>query len=85
MYKRQRENRGQFASTPKHELYLSLEYGPFDTDKLLEGSFQFVEPVAEAYGLESAWLKSMLHEYVDNRLVKRKAHDRTALKAWLVP
>lgn len=80
-----RENRGQFASTPKHELYLSVSYGPFDTDKLLEGSFQFVEPVADAYGLEPIQLKERLHEYVDNRLIKRKAHDRHALKAWLIP
>lgn len=80
-----RENRGQFTSTPKHELYLSIGYGPFDTDRLLEGSFQFVEPAAQAFGLEPSWLKERLHEYVDNRLIKRKAHDREALKAWLAP
>lgn len=81
-----RENRGQFASTPKHELYLTVGgYGPFDTDKLLEGSFEFSEPVAETFGLDPVQLRERLYEYVDNRLIKRKAHDRHALKAWLVP
>lgn len=81
-----RENRGQFKSTPKHELYLACSgYGPFDTDKLLEGSFQFVEPVAEAFSLDPAWLRERLYDYVDVRLIKRKAHDQAALKAWLVP
>lgn len=80
-----RENRGRFASTPKHELYLSLSYGPMDTDKLLEGSFQFVELAARTFRLEPDWLKERLYDYVDVRLIKRKPHDRSALKAWLVP
>lgn len=78
-----RENRGQFTHVPKHEMHLVIHPGPFDTDRLMEGSFQFVGPVAEAFGLEPEWLKERLRDYVDVRLIKCKPHDREALKAWL--
>lgn len=78
------QNRGQFKTTPRHELHVALGVGPFDTERFMEGSFQFVEPVAQAFGLETEWLRERLSEYVEVRLLKRKPHDREVLKAWLV-
>ncbi|KUJ65453.1 hypothetical protein ACZ90_48155 [Streptomyces albus subsp. albus] len=74
-----RENRGQFASTPKHELHTKLEPPRDDLGRLLEGSFQFVGPVAEAFGLYEGTLRAVLKTYVRNRLYTREPHNRTVL------
>lgn len=77
-----RENRGQFASTPKHELHTVAvrSYGPLDTERLMEGSFQFVGPVAVAFGWDLERLRDRLRDYVNVRLIEHKLHDREALK-----
>ncbi|MEU0317198.1 hypothetical protein [Nocardioides sp. NPDC006273] len=73
-----RENRGQFANVPKHELHTKLESSG-DDGRLLEGSFQFVGPVAEAFGLYEGTLRAVLKTYVRNRLYTREPHNRTVL------
>lgn len=78
-----RENRGQFASVPKHELHTVIQMPPFDADRLMEGSFQFVGPVAEAFGMESAHLRARLEEYVSTRLLRQAGHDRAVLRSYL--
>lgn len=78
-----RENRGQFASVPKHELHTVIQMPPLDSDRLLEGSFQFVGPVAEAFGMESAHLRARLEEYVSTRLLRQAGHDRAVLRSYL--
>jgi hypothetical protein len=78
-----RENRGQFASVPKHELHTVIQMPPLDSDRLLEGSFQFVGPVAEAFGMESAHLRARLEEYVATRLLRQAGHDRAVLRSYL--
>jgi len=80
-----REHRGQFSHVPKHELHTVIAPNPMDTGRLMEGSFQFAGPVAEAFGLEEVWLRERLAEYVDIRLLKRKPHSRAELKSWLLP
>ena len=78
-----RENRGQFANVPKHELHTVIQMPPFDADRLMEGSFQFVGPVAEAFGMESAHLRARLEEYVSTRLLRQAGHDRAVLRSYL--
>lgn len=78
-----RENRGQFAHVPKHELHTVIQMPPLDSDRLLEGSFQFVGPVAEAFGLESSRLRARLEEYVSTRLLRQAGHDRAVLRSYL--
>jgi hypothetical protein len=73
-----RENRGQFANVPKHELHTKLEFSG-DDGRLLEGSFQFVGPVAEAFGLYEGPLRAVLKTYVRNRLYTREPHNRAVL------
>jgi hypothetical protein len=71
-----RENRGQFASTPKHELHTVIQAPPFDAERLLEGSFQFVQPVAEAFGWDAAHLR-------ERRLLRQAGHERAVLRSYL--
>lgn len=78
-----RENRGQFASTPKHELHTVIQAPPFDAERLLEGSFQFVQPVAEAFGWDAAHLRERLEEYVSSRLLRQAGHERAVLRSYL--
>lgn len=78
-----RENRGQFASVPKHELHTVIQMPPLDSGRLLEGSFQFVGPVAEAFGMEASHLRERLEEYVSTRLLRQAGHDRAVLRSYL--
>ena len=77
-----RENRGQFASTPKHELHTVIGTGPEDS-VLLEGSFQFVDPVAEAFGLDAWDLKDTLSRHVIGTIDSAHPHNRDTLRARL--
>ena len=77
------QNRGRFKDVPRHEIHTVAEFGPMDTDRLMEGSFQFVAPVAEAFGLDAGLLKDRLEDYVTRRLVDKVAHDRGAFRSWL--
>lgn len=74
-----RENRGQFATVDKHELHTVIAADHGDHSRLMEGSFQFVGPVAEAYRIEQDALKQRLAQYVSYRLWSRKPHDRADL------
>jgi hypothetical protein len=78
-----RENRGQFVSTPKHELHTVIQAAPLDSERLLEGSFQFVQPVAEAFGWDAVRLRERLEEYVSGRLLRQAGHDRAVLRSYL--
>jgi hypothetical protein len=77
-----REHRGQFASTPKHELYLHLPgtdaHGP-----LLRDSFTFVDRVAETFGMRRAVLGDCLYAYCVSLLDAKAPHDRVELRARL--
>lgn len=72
------QNRGQFKSTPRHELHTVIPRGQ-PLHILTEGSFQFTAPVAEAFGLIDGRLKSVLSGYVMNRLQLGRPHDRAEL------
>lgn len=85
-----REYRGQFQQTPAHELYYTL---PVDrpslarAEELLEGSFAFTDPVAEAAGFDPQAFRMKLTAYtatlINARLPHRKYDLVTELK-WFI-
>jgi hypothetical protein len=74
--------RGQFRSTPRHELHTVINTGP-DLDKLMEGSFQFAGNVADAFGREPDLFRRQLQAYVRSRLSLGTAHDRGRMTQYL--
>lgn len=76
-----REFRGQFASTPKHELHTVIACA--DVPRAMADSFQFTDTVADAYGLDRSRFRTTLEAYVENRLRDRAAHYRPLLAAAL--
>ena len=75
------QNRGQFKNTPRHELHTVIR--AYEPRALLEGSFEFVRPLAEAFKLDPERFSETLHAYVFNRLDRRLPHDRDVLRGWL--
>lgn len=78
-----RQYRGQFASTPKHELHTVIPSEPTRTDALMEGSFQFTDNIAHAFSADPAELRKRLQAYVRNRLDQHQVHDRETLRRYL--
>lgn len=77
-----RGNRGQFASTPKHELYRQV---PYERDAeavrdLMEGSFQFTDKAAEALGVDPEGFHGACRAYVYGTLRSRAEYDRRELR-----
>lgn len=75
--------RGQFQHTPKHDLHTVIPLGAHSTDDLLEGSFQFVEPVATAHDLDDAQLRSALFAYCAYKISAGQQHDRGTMALYL--
>jgi hypothetical protein len=76
------QNRGQFKSTPRHELHTMIP--ALDaTEELLEGSFQFVDRVAEAFGRHAPSLEGVLRAYTRLLVRQQRPHSRESLKAYL--
>lgn len=73
------QNRGQFKSTPRHELHTVVAKG--DPAALLEGSFQFSDHVAETFGLDREAFREALEAHTWGALNWRKPHDRALLSA----
>lgn len=76
-----REYRGQFSSTPRHELHTVIACA--DTARVLEGSFQFSDRVADAFGLDRVRFRTTVSAYVENRIVSGERHNRDLLSAAL--
>jgi len=72
-----RQYRGQFASTPKHELHTVIPVT--DVAPLLEGSFTLVDRVAEGFRVPVEWLDMTLTSYTYRLLSERKPHDPATL------
>lgn len=78
------QNRGAFKSTPRHELHVGIACGaPGQWQSLLEGSFQFTDPVAEAFGYWPRTLREELRDYCARLLLDNRAHDREELRSML--
>jgi hypothetical protein len=78
-----RQYRGQFAATPKHELHTVIPVQAGDTQRLMEGSFQFTDNIAHAFGLDAARFNFDLRVYVQDRIRDRAPHDRQMLREYL--
>ena len=76
-----REHRGQHGDVAKHDLHTVIKAG--DTDRLLEGSFQFVSQVAPAFSVEAVQLEESVRNYCEYLLARGRKHDREELKRWL--
>lgn len=76
------QNRGRFKSTPRHELHTVATLPEF-TMPLLEGSFEFTDHVADAFGLDREHFKGYLRNYVTMRIRNREPFDRERLRACL--
>lgn len=77
-----REHRGRFGQVKAEHLYLSIPHDRHPDD-LLEGSFAFIDGVAEAWGIEPPGLRRVLDDYCALLLTQRDTHDRGRLKAYL--
>lgn len=73
------QNRGQFKSTPRHELHTVVPKG--DPAVLMEGSFQFSDHVADTFGLDREAFREALEAHTWGALNWRKPHDRALLSA----
>jgi hypothetical protein len=79
-----REYRGQYGSTPKVELHTVIPHHRDHTERLMEGSFQFVDNVAAAFSLSPVELRATLQAYVADRLQSGKPHDAAEMRSWLI-
>lgn len=77
------QNRGQFKSTERHELYMRAGYENSQISSLMEGSFMFVDRVAATWGLDTADLTKCLRDYTRYCLFRRVYHDRDTLREFL--
>lgn len=71
------QNRGQFKSTPRHELHTAIATD--DPHALLEGSFQFTDRVAQAFGLGAWQLTNALEGHALAMIAEQRPHDRESL------
>lgn len=78
-----REYRGQFASVARHELHTVIPVQDRSVGTLVEGSFQFTDNVARAFGVDTVGLRLVLDAYVQDRLRCGEAHQRDAMVEYL--
>lgn len=76
-----REYRAQHRGVERWALHTVIPVA--DTDKLMEGSFQFVDRVAEQFGVSPAELDHALRSYVRDRLTTRQPHNPALLAGHL--
>lgn len=67
------QNRGRFKDVPKWELHTVVPVT--DPERLLADSFQFVDDVAQAFGVDAARLDGELRAYTRAILASAMAHD----------
>lgn len=78
-----REHRGQFASVKAEELYLSIPYTWGQVPRLMEGSFAFIDGVAQAHGRPD--LAGVLGYHVESILKTKLPYSRDSLRRALRP
>lgn len=76
-----REHRGQYGSTPKHELHTVLSHKPARV--ILEGSFQFADMVAETFNVDAPTLRRRLNAYCTHLISEQIVHNREEMQRWL--
>ena len=78
-----REHRGQFGHVDKHALYLSIPYDTTQVPKLMEGSFQSLDGLADGFGIDRARFSKALTTYVRYLLATKEEHNPDTLRATL--
>lgn len=78
-----REYRGQFSAVPKWELHTVIPLPDGPRAPLLEGSFQFTDRVAHAFGVDPTSLDAVVRDYVADTVAYRQKHSREALRRCL--
>jgi hypothetical protein len=76
-----REHRGQFSSTPRHELHTVIACA--DVPRVLADSFQFTDRVATAFGRDPEELERQLVDYSCLLITSQRAHNREWLRTYL--
>lgn len=76
-----RPYRGQYGHVPKYELHTVIPC--HDTERATEGSFEFVDRVADAFNVNAARLDETLRAYTSDLVTGGRKHDREELAAWL--
>lgn len=74
------QNRGQFKSTPRHELHTVIPVPMGGAVTLMEGSLEFTAPIANAFGLDPDRFYAGMRRYVRDLLRTGDAHDRSELR-----
>lgn len=77
-----RSYRGQFQHTAKFDLHTVIPFdaSPQGCERLLEGSFQFVDRVADGFGIDRHRLMSTVRTYVENLFINRESHNADSLR-----
>lgn len=75
-----REHRGQFASTPKHELYRVIRGHGRPVPDLMADSFLWADRVAGQFGVGDAWLSHALQGFTHRLLTTGEPYDRDSLR-----
>lgn len=75
-----RSYRGQFQHVAKHELYQAIPFTESDLPRLMEGSFQFADHVANGFGIDAAKFSRVVSDYVAFILVNRADHDKAVFR-----
>jgi Phage portal protein len=78
-----REHRGQFSHVPKHELHTVIRASDQAIEAAMEGSFQHVALVAQAFNRDPEKFYTMLRVYCEQRLFQGLAHNREVMREWL--
>lgn len=78
-----REHRGQFASTPKHELHTVIQADRDDTFKLLNDSFLWADRVAATFGADPEKLRDGLYAYTRRLIRDGLAHDPERMRGYV--
>lgn len=80
-----RSYRGQYGSTVKHELHTQIPFQSDDLPRLLEGSFQFADRVADGFGIDRRLFLDAVQGYTRDCLRYGRAHDSAVLRERLWP
>lgn len=78
-----REHRGQHQDVDKFNLHTVIPHGPADTERLLEGSFQFVDQLAAGFIVDADTFEQRLRSYTEHLLTGGQRHHRELLRSQL--
>lgn len=78
-----REHRGQFSSTPKHELHTVISCTADDHTRLLNDSFLWADRVAATFGADPEKLRDGLYAYTRRLIRDGLPHDLSRMREYV--